>query len=374
MASLKLSENLTRLRKEKKITQEQLADFLGVTKASVSKWENGQCMPDIMLLPQLAAYFDVSVDELLGYEPQLSAQQIQRLYADYCTAFSERPFDEVLGELRALTRQYYSCYPLLLQISVLYLNHCAMSPEPQQTLALLEEARGLCEHIIENSRSVRLCSDAISLRALFDLQLGRPQAAIEALEESCDPTRISGQNDAVLIQAYQMLGEGESAADFAQISIYLHLLSMVGVSVQYLSLATTDRAACEETVKRIDALAEAYRLRSLHPNVMAQFFYQSALSCVRFGENEKALERLECYAETVSYIMMNENCALHADSYFTRLDKWIERLALGGNPPRDKSFVAKSAMDSMKNPALAALADSERFKLITTKLEQLEGR
>ena len=80
MNTLELSGNLARLRKEKKITQEVLADFMGVTKASVSKWETGQCLPDLLLLPQLAAFFDVSVDELIGYRPQLSAEQAKGAY------------------------------------------------------------------------------------------------------------------------------------------------------------------------------------------------------------------------------------------------------------------------------------------------------
>lgn len=74
MNSLRLSENIAFMRKKAGITQDELATFLGVTKASVSKWENGQSMPDILLLPELATYFDVSVDELLGYEPQLSKE------------------------------------------------------------------------------------------------------------------------------------------------------------------------------------------------------------------------------------------------------------------------------------------------------------
>ena len=74
MHTLDISENIYRLRHERKITQEQLAAFIGVTKASVSKWETGQSTPDIILLPQLAAYFDVSVDALIGYRPQLSKE------------------------------------------------------------------------------------------------------------------------------------------------------------------------------------------------------------------------------------------------------------------------------------------------------------
>ena len=67
MSALKIAENIVGLRKKKGVTQDEMASFLGVTKASVSKWENGQSMPDIMMLPQLATYFDVTVDALLGY-------------------------------------------------------------------------------------------------------------------------------------------------------------------------------------------------------------------------------------------------------------------------------------------------------------------
>ena len=89
---LNLSSNLVRFRRERKITQEQLAEFIGVTKASVSKWETGQSTPDIMILPQLASYFDVTIDELIGYAPQLSKEQIQKLYQDFAKDFSCRPF------------------------------------------------------------------------------------------------------------------------------------------------------------------------------------------------------------------------------------------------------------------------------------------
>ena len=60
MSQFNLNKNLMQLRYKKGITQEKLADFLGVSKASVSKWETKQSMPDILLLPQLAAFFDVT--------------------------------------------------------------------------------------------------------------------------------------------------------------------------------------------------------------------------------------------------------------------------------------------------------------------------
>jgi len=72
MITIKLNEQIAFLRKQKGITQEELAQVLGVTNQSVSKWESGSCCPDIQLLPELANYFEVSVDELLGYKPSES--------------------------------------------------------------------------------------------------------------------------------------------------------------------------------------------------------------------------------------------------------------------------------------------------------------
>ena len=80
MKELNLSNILVKKRKEKGITQDQLAAYIGVSKASVSKWETGQSYPDITFLPQLAAYFNMSVDELIGYKPQMTKEDIRKLY------------------------------------------------------------------------------------------------------------------------------------------------------------------------------------------------------------------------------------------------------------------------------------------------------
>ena len=61
-----IGDNLKELRKKKNNTQEELAEFLTVSIAAVSKWERGECFPDIELLPKIAAYYNVSVDDLLG--------------------------------------------------------------------------------------------------------------------------------------------------------------------------------------------------------------------------------------------------------------------------------------------------------------------
>ncbi len=65
---MKINEQIAFLRKERGITQEALANALGVTNQSVSKWEASICCPDIQLLPEIAKFFGVTVDSLLGCE------------------------------------------------------------------------------------------------------------------------------------------------------------------------------------------------------------------------------------------------------------------------------------------------------------------
>lgn len=61
-----LAENIQKYRKNREMTQEMLADELGVSTQAVSKWENGKSAPDIYLLPQLADCFGCSIDELFS--------------------------------------------------------------------------------------------------------------------------------------------------------------------------------------------------------------------------------------------------------------------------------------------------------------------
>ena len=64
---LDLGNNIRQLRRRDKRTQEALAEALGVTSQAVSRWESGGSFPDMNLIPSIANYFGVSIDELFGY-------------------------------------------------------------------------------------------------------------------------------------------------------------------------------------------------------------------------------------------------------------------------------------------------------------------
>lgn len=63
-----IGRTITQLRRARGVTQEELAGALNVSHQAVSKWENETAQPDIMMMPALAAYFGVTIDELFGYK------------------------------------------------------------------------------------------------------------------------------------------------------------------------------------------------------------------------------------------------------------------------------------------------------------------
>ena len=101
---INIGEKLKSLRKKKNISQEKLAQYLNVSFQAVSKWENSSTYPDIELLPELARFFGITVDELLG------AEQIdeKKLYEEYEAKAAESYRNgDVLGGLSIWQEAYH---------------------------------------------------------------------------------------------------------------------------------------------------------------------------------------------------------------------------------------------------------------------------
>lgn len=76
---MKLGEKIKTLRKQKNISQEVFANYLGVSYQAVSKWECGNTMPDVMLIPAIASFFGVSTDELFEFNLFESERQVEAI-------------------------------------------------------------------------------------------------------------------------------------------------------------------------------------------------------------------------------------------------------------------------------------------------------
>lgn len=368
MDQVNLSKNLARLRKEHQVTQEELAAFLGVTKASVSKWENAQSLPDILLLPQLAAFFGVSVDALMGYEAQLSREQICRLYLELTDKFLNRPPQEVTCEAEELARRYYSCYPLLLQLCILYLNHFMLPEQPEQQQRMVSTALSWCDRISENCTDAGICSDTAVLRAALKMQLGDAGEAVRILEPLApDPCRLSSGSSQVLIQACQMSGDLSRARSYAQITQYQNLLQLVEMGIMELSLYE-EPARCQEIIRRITAVFETFHIDELHPNSAARFYYETAVFYTRKNLFPDALRALSEFEKCV--VRLLKTPVLHGDDYFNLLDEWIERLPLGNAALRDPGFLRQNIASALSHPVFEKLKDDAAFLQIRHRLTE----
>ena len=103
--NLKLGEKIRSLRKSKNISQEVLANFLGVSFQAVSKWENGDTLPDVTMIPAIASFFEVSTDELFDFNRLETEQKVQQTCWDIAEYRYTEP-EKAEADLRALLRQY----------------------------------------------------------------------------------------------------------------------------------------------------------------------------------------------------------------------------------------------------------------------------
>ena len=105
---LNIGENIRRLRREHNMTQETLAEKLGVSFQSVSRWENGTTYPDMEFLPVLARIFSVSADDLIGCGDRPTDSEMEAIMNDFCASLEDASLDStaILERIRTLRRDH----------------------------------------------------------------------------------------------------------------------------------------------------------------------------------------------------------------------------------------------------------------------------
>ncbi|MHC1722123.1 MAG: helix-turn-helix domain-containing protein [Aminipila sp.] len=356
MKEINIARKLIEKRKEKAITQEELAAYIGVSKASVSKWETEQSYPDITFLPQLAAYFNISIDELVGYSPQMTKEDIKKLYYSLTTQFSTQPFDDVLDECHKIIKKYYSCFPLLLQMAGLLINHYMLAKERNEQEAILQEAIDLCQRIKAEAEEVKMLDQANSLEAICCLMLNNPDQVIHLLEGITKP---NSSNETILASAYQMTGEMQKAKEVLQIGLYQHLIGLMGILPSYLLAYQDAPESFEKILQRAVGLSEIFDLDKLHAAVMLQVYLAAAQGYAMQNNQDRALDMIAKYAKVCTSEAFP--FTLHGDDFFDNIDGWFADFDLGNQAPRDDKVIKAGMLQAIiQNPVFQVFADQAR--------------
>ena len=110
---------IKKYRKEAGMTQEEMANRLGVTTPAVNKWENSNSKPDIELLAPIARLLDISLDTLLSFHEKLSDTEIEEIIRKMDRMFSEEGYEKTYEWALRLIKEYPNCNMLIWQTAVM---------------------------------------------------------------------------------------------------------------------------------------------------------------------------------------------------------------------------------------------------------------
>ena len=228
---IKLNETIRELRRERKMTQEQLAQALGVTTGAVSKWESGLSNPDLSLLPELAALFDTSVDALLGYEWQeqsekQAAEKIRRLNLEKRFRESEKIIPAMLQKFPNSFRVVFECGRCLGNMALEEEN----DRQAGEAAALLERACGLIGQNRDESVSRESIQSEIAL--LYFMQ-ERKEEAVAILRKN-NVSQVYSARIASFLVGMDRFGEAAEHASDSLVNAMRDLFMDVTSLIPYL--------------------------------------------------------------------------------------------------------------------------------------------
>ncbi len=129
---MSLGKVIRKYRKINNLTQEEMAGRLGVTAPAVNKWENENSYPDITLLAPIARLLGISLDTLLSFREELTADEITGIIREADRKLKEESYEEAFGWAKKKLEQYPNCEELILNIAIIFDVQRIIQDVPQE--------------------------------------------------------------------------------------------------------------------------------------------------------------------------------------------------------------------------------------------------
>ena len=258
---LNIGNKIKHLRMQKNISQEVLAQYLGVSFQAVSKWESNTTAPDIVLIPAIASFFGVSIDELFDYNYYEMEKKVQEIVDE---SYQYRGSDDQKCE--EILREGLKRYPgndVLLNCLIYSI------PVPERS----DEVINICKSLIEGTKLDDVRYDACRILAETYKEIGEYSLAKEAIEQIPELYFTKLEVAAALL-------EGEDKFNAANIQKRLSadsLLDMLECLADYYrEKGEEEKARIQSSIaeKVIDAFAEDFVTEGMRNTV-----YQDRKEC-----------------------------------------------------------------------------------------------
>lgn len=164
---MKINHIIREKRKQIGLTQENIAEYLGVSIPAVSKWENGTTYPDITLLPGLARLLKIDVNELLSFHEELSDIEIERLSKQIIHEIVHSGYVSAYRKAEMIMREYPNCNKLIYSLTQILQLHLSMQTDEiqekytKQIYSRFTVLAGCADSEIAELSLIMLCQKAI---------------------------------------------------------------------------------------------------------------------------------------------------------------------------------------------------------------------
>lgn len=173
---MRIGEVIRKYRKEQNMTQEEVANFLGVTAPAVNKWENGISYPDITLLAPLARILRIDVDTLVSFREEITDAEINRISENIYKEAMNEGYEETFEKVKNIIREYPNCNKLIFFLAQqmnfqLTVQGIEDKEKYEKQIDAWFEAVALCkDESVSNMAIVMLCQRAIADKAFEKAQ------------------------------------------------------------------------------------------------------------------------------------------------------------------------------------------------------------
>lgn len=368
-----IGSNIKRLRRERDITQEQLAEFLHLTPSAISQWETDRVLPDIQYLPKLAHLFKVSSDEILGINVEASDEEVNQIYNEvrelWCTAKR--------SEAEKLCREGIERFPnayILMEELAWNLSYSSERKDIDESIALFERIRANVSD--ESSRNFALGA----LVGMY-MKIGETKKAKQLADSAPSPIYTIDSCRLMILRgadwAWEMSTQIERGFDDF-IWKLRNLLHSFGKDHPMFTMPE-QLALWQKMIDLVNVFYENGDY-SFHEQIIIEAHLRRAKLYMTMNEQENALSELEKMCEHI----------LHFDAYSEGLlgnyvaipkDKWHTSLLCrpkDENDPRLKITVSSSCTENeamehkriLESNDFDTLRDNKRFQAVYRTLSQ----
>ena len=340
----RIAENIRAYRKQRGLTQEQLAEVLGVSAGAVYKWESKSSLPELKLIMEMADFFDVSVDMLLGY--QMKDNRLGATVHRLWEASNNRDY-EMLSEAEKAIRKYPHSFEVVFTAAHVYYTFGAETkkePWLRRAIELLQKSKLL----VSQCTDPRVNESTIGgMMAEMHEMLGETDKALELLKANNAGAIF---NDLIGIELLSHGGDREEANDYLEDGLLRTISSLIQVVIGYAMLfnAKGDNASGMEMMHWIIPALEGLK-KTKEPGFIDKMIvvFDTYLAIFQYnsGKRKEAVESLRkatvlarafdaapnYAANMVKYVRESEITNAHNLFGITAMDE-VERILQNADP------------------------------------------